>query len=228
MAGSANEHGSGVWLSMSAIAERAKMSAKEVRSCLGSMIERGLIGYGDQSEIPAQTRRDRRPIVYDILVPASWYSPTALAAVNEARRSKGQPPLTSQTCGNAPCAERTAAEQSPRCGHRPDIAPAPLKTRRADHGLPRPKKDAEKSIGVVYYIRRLDGAIKVGHSADLETRIRDLSRGHGHLVLLATEPGGWDLEQQRHRDFAGSRIGLREWFRPHDVLLRHIEGLVAA
>lgn len=79
---------------------------------------------------------------------------------------------------------------------------------------------------VVYYLSRADAAVKVGFSDDLAQRIVNLSRKHGKLALLGTEPGGWDLEQKRHQQFAEHRIKPRaEWFRPGATLLAHVETL---
>lgn len=87
--------------------------------------------------------------------------------------------------------------------------------RRAVHGT-----------SVVYYMRRTDGDIKIGFSANLGVRARNLARQHGTLTLLATEPGGLDMEQHRHREFGVLRISPnREWFRPGRTLLLHILGL---
>lgn len=142
MADEADEDGCGVWLSVPTIAERGKMSDREARDCVKALLERGLIGYGDQDEVPARIRRDRRPVCYDLLIPVSWYSAQVLARVNRFRRDKGRESLTSQGCGRESCASRPATARGPRCPHRPDIAPPPPKKRRSDLGKPRPKKDA--------------------------------------------------------------------------------------
>lgn len=79
---------------------------------------------------------------------------------------------------------------------------------------------------VVYYLRRMDAAVKIGFSAHLARRIKKLTDEHGELVVLATEPGGWHEEQDRHRLFGHLRVTpTREWFWPGAELLAHIESL---
>jgi hypothetical protein len=83
---------------------------------------------------------------------------------------------------------------------------------------------------VVYYLRRrADQAVKIGFTASLPKRVRVLSRDHGPLDLLATEPGGWHLEHKRHEQFNRWRIDPdREWFRPGAPILRHVRILAAS
>jgi hypothetical protein len=88
------------------------------------------------------------------------------------------------------------------------------------------RRPARRPEPVVYYLRRGNGDIKVGHSTNLTDRVRRLRFDHGPLGLLATEPGTGRLERQRHADFAGLRQE-GEWFRPGHSLLRHIEMLAS-
>jgi excisionase family DNA binding protein len=69
---------------------------------------------------------------------------------------------------------------------------------------------------VVYYIRFGD-RIKIGTTVNLVSRLGNLP----HDQLLATEPGGVNLEGLRHAQFAEHRI-RGEWFRPAPELLAHI------
>lgn len=80
---------------------------------------------------------------------------------------------------------------------------------------------------VVYYLRRANGDIKIGYSAQLPVRVATLTRTHGLLDLLGTEPGDWRLEYERHLQFRSSRADGpgQEWFRPAPELLLHIERL---
>ncbi len=41
------------------------------------------------------------------------------------------------------------------------------------------------------------------------------------VLLLANEPGGLELERQRHQEFKGSRV-QGEWFRKTPALLGHV------
>lgn len=59
------------------------------------------------------------------------------------------------------------------------------------------------------------GPVKIGHSADVPARIRQLEAHYGRpLALLATLPGGLEEEQAIHRRFAHLRLGRTEQFRP--------------
>lgn len=74
----------------------------------------------------------------------------------------------------------------------------------------------------VYYIR-IANQIKIGWTTDLKQRFSSI----GGEELLATEPGGFQLEQMRHKQFGSARIYRnREWFRPEPDLMSHIDMLV--
>lgn len=85
-----------------------------------------------------------------------------------------------------------------------------------DHGKddrwdPRPDPDP-----VVYYLR-LGNRIKIGFS----TNVRKRASGLGVEEILATEPGSFELEKQRHREFVEYRV-THEWFEQGPRLLEHI------
>jgi hypothetical protein len=95
-------------------------------------------------------------------------------------------------------------------------------------GRPSVHPAAQLSRSVVYYLRRPTGPIKIGFSAFLSRRLKKLTSEHGELLVLATEPGGWNEEQARHKRFDHLRINPnREWFRSGADLLAHIETLAA-
>lgn len=75
--------------------------------------------------------------------------------------------------------------------------------------------------GMVYYAR-IGDYIKIGFSIRLRNRLATLRVDE----LLAVEPGGPELERERHREFTAERIDLRrENFRPSDRLTEHIAAL---
>jgi len=84
--------------------------------------------------------------------------------------------------------------------------------------LPRPVYKRDQSV--VYYIQEHDGYIKIGFSADLRQRLANLRLSHKEV--LATEPGGRELEKMRHEEFAHLRIGRWEKFAAADELRSHI------
>lgn len=100
------------------MANRTKIDPKTVLRTLQALEKRKLIAKGNQAAA-AYLRRDRRPVVYDLLIPYDWFP--NIERINKERAEKGKPPLTSQS--------------------RPAIASAPDKTRRSDLGKKRPKKD---------------------------------------------------------------------------------------
>jgi hypothetical protein len=84
-------------------------------------------------------------------------------------------------------------------------------------------------VSRVYYIRcgGAGGLIKIGKAVDPRKRLSQLQTGSGEtLSLLAVEPGGLDVERQRHRQFRAYRV-RGEWFRADPALIEHIEALKA-
>lgn len=81
---------------------------------------------------------------------------------------------------------------------------------------PRPFKQPERTA-VVYYIRFGD-RIKIGTTMDIGTRLQALP----HEELLLTEPGSYELEGKRHRQFNRHLIAGREWFEAAPELLDFI------
>lgn len=64
---------------------------------------------------------------------------------------------------------------------------------------------------------------KIGTTTNLPQRLDSLRAQPGDL--LATEPGGFDVERRRHQEFAEERFGRREDFAASDRLLAHIARL---
>lgn len=79
---------------------------------------------------------------------------------------------------------------------------------------------AWKAPGVqwVYFAER-DGLVKIGYSADVERRMRQLG-----ARLLLVLPGGESIESWMHRQFAAYNAH-GEWFHPGLELVALIEGL---
>lgn len=79
---------------------------------------------------------------------------------------------------------------------------------------------------VVYYVTRIDkpGLIKIGTTKDLRQRVAALGARGRTVNLVATEPGGRDVERQRHLEFSRLRVE-GEWFTYAAALIVHIHGL---
>jgi hypothetical protein len=74
---------------------------------------------------------------------------------------------------------------------------------------------------LVYYVRR-DWLIKIGTTTHFRQRMSALDVDE----VLAVEPGSYDLEDQRHEQFAADRFS-GDWFRPSAALLAHASALRA-
>jgi hypothetical protein len=72
---------------------------------------------------------------------------------------------------------------------------------------------------VVYYVHR-GNRIKIGTTTVGEKRWNTWGG-----ALLTTEPGGRELEHERHERFAAARIGTSEWFQATPQLLAWIATL---
>lgn len=119
MADEADEAGCGVYLATATIADDIKCSEKTVQRRLDAMLERKLIGLGDQ-RLAQHIRADRRPVVYDLLIPAKVFGD--LERTNKRRADKGLPPITPE--------------------NRPEQAPPSaddMRSKRNDTGKPRRK-----------------------------------------------------------------------------------------
>lgn len=151
----------------------------------------------DTPENPWRMRRA------DPLDPPSWWNlPTAMLLARHGPVTEVQPITQADT---------DSLLEEPR-----RLVPTPLETGGCN----------PKGGRTVYYLRREDGAIKIGFSADLNKRMATLAKEFGPLELLATEPGGYAAELKRHRQFHRFRVTIhQEWFRPAPELLEHIENL---
>lgn len=123
LAEKADSDGCSAFPAILTIAERTKVDEQTVRRRLQSMERRGLLGKGNQAAA-AYLRKDRRPTVYDLLIPAEWFP--NLARINKERAEKGKPPITAE--------------------NRPSLSPAPSKTTRKDKGSRRPRKPSGRGI----------------------------------------------------------------------------------
>ncbi|WP_043641368.1 helix-turn-helix domain-containing protein [Nonomuraea candida] len=119
------DDGTNSYKSKKTLAQAAMCDTKTVQKVQAALRERGLIASGDQSvakHIPA----NRRPHVYDLQIPYSWFSDAQMAQVNAERATRGLPPL--------------------QPADRPDLAPAPKRAARSDKGKAAPQR-RPKSLG---------------------------------------------------------------------------------
>lgn len=98
---------------------------------------------------------------------------------------------------------------------------AELRARRDERREQRRQQLAANSV--VYYIEVRPGVVKIGYTGNLKKRLMELRVSH--TALLAIEPGGRDVEQERHQWFAHVRIHAR---REDFDLAPEIQGHIAA
>jgi hypothetical protein len=85
---------------------------------------------------------------------------------------------------------------------------------------------AEKIASVVYFVRRGDGAVKVGFSTQFPNRLYMLRIAHGDLKVEAMCPGAQEIELACHHRLASERID-GEWFRGPQVEAMIVDMLAA-
>lgn len=95
-----------------------------------------------------------------------------------------------------------------------------LREARAIKTSPVPAK--RKPVDEVVYYIRVGHLIKIGYTGNLKNR---MGYYPPHAIILATEPGGRDLEQQRLRQFGGRMSDRSEWFYVTPELIAHINSL---
>jgi hypothetical protein len=158
----AKDDGRNAFLSKKSLANRALCDPKTAQRCLGSLRDRGLIAKGDQSAADYIDPR-YRPVVYDLLIPYSWYG-AKIERVNEDRAELGLGPLTPDA--------------------RPDIAPAPPRATRSDKGIANPNR-RPKSLGPRPDQDEQDMAGNVEPRGDSQSPLNDAARGDSQ-----SQPGG--------------------------------------
>lgn len=106
-----------------------------------------------------------------------------------------------------------------------DLALGVQRERQSQREQAKARRDAAYAgQSQVYYIR-IGDHIKIGYSTNLKQRISQLRLQQS--ALLATEPGGRELEKERHRQFSADRIiSNREDFDPSPRLMAHIDAVL--
>lgn len=86
-----------------------------------------------------------------------------------------------------------------------------------------PTEHPQPANPLVYYLTLSPTTVKIGTSKNLLLRLKGLRTDLQYV--LAVEPGGHELEAQRHRQFAAERLSRREDFRVSELLQQHINWL---
>ncbi|MFI6006813.1 hypothetical protein ACIA98_41885 [Streptomyces sp. NPDC051366] len=106
------------------LAAAARVDAKTAGRKCRAMESRGILRRQTkhQSRVWLSIPKEQRPVIWEVMIPAEWWSAAQLESINEQRAGLGRPALTPES--------------------RPALAPAPPKKARADKGVKRPKKTA--------------------------------------------------------------------------------------
>ncbi len=80
---------------------------------------------------------------------------------------------------------------------------------------------------VVYYLGDpVSQLVKIGTTTKLRQRIKKIRMNRPRVLLLATEPGGYEVESQRHGEYQKLRVDLgtgeKEWFLRDPLLMAHV------
>lgn len=110
MAHRSEDDGTRVYVSVETMAEYCMCNERTIQRTLRAFEERGVIVEGDQRHV-AHLPADRRPVVYDLMVPAESYPADGLRKINQERIKNNLPPLTPQNRPPLPDAE---ASRKPR------------------------------------------------------------------------------------------------------------------
>lgn len=86
------------------------------------------------------------------------------------------------------------------------------------------KQTADQAKQHVVYYLQIGPHLKIGYTGNLKQRLRDYPITRR---LLAYEPGGEQLEAERHREFGEYLDVGNEWFKPGPKLIDHVNRLRA-
>ena len=124
LAEKADSDGCAAFPARSTVAKRTTVDPKTVQRTLNGLAARKLIGPGDP-KAAEYIRADRRPPVWDLMIPYDWFP--NIDRINKERAERGKPALTRQ--------------------NRPPIVPPPAKKTRSDKGKRRPQEQVAEHEG---------------------------------------------------------------------------------
>lgn len=76
----------------------------------------------------------------------------------------------------------------------------------------------------IYFIQRADGLIKIGYSSNLASRLDQIRKSHGDVVVLKVINGDQRREREIHYQFDQHRE-YGEWFRPDTAVVDAINAI---
>lgn len=120
--------GCNCYRSFPTLARVARVDERTAMRKVKAMTERGLLRLqkGPKPKSWLKLPRGKRPVVREVMVPASFWSAVQLEEINAQRADRGREPITAE--------------------NRPDLGDAPPKRVRADKGKPNPKRSRKKKV----------------------------------------------------------------------------------
>lgn len=182
--------GCNCYRSFATLARVARVDRRTAMRKVQAMTDRGVLR--DQKDPPPQSwyalPADKRPVVREAMIPASFWSKVQLEEINEQRVTRGRAPI--------------------RAANRPDLGEAPPKKARADKGVPNPKRSKKKTggeRGVSQTPAPEQSGVSLSHLAEgLEDTSRGVSESPNLLIAPSSSPSppapAADVPQQRKEE----------------------------
>lgn len=186
LAEKADSDGCAAFPSRKTVARRTTVVEKTVQRTLALLVQRGLIAKGDQ-RAAQYLRADRRPTVYDLMIPYEWFP--NIERINKERAERGRPPLTPES--------------------RPPITAAPEKVRRSDAGKPRTKKSPSSDDARGDTESPRETGDSNSHGGTVSPKRGDSQSRTGGLVVPRTSPMNQSTEPAPDAPSARSALDAR-------------------
>lgn len=198
----ANDDGTDAFPSRAKLAEQAGCHVKSVQKVLGTFRDRGLIAPGNQRA--AEYIRDgSRPVVYDLLIPAVWYSADQLAVVNKGRAEMGRGPVTADN--RPPQGESHAPATG---GNREPETPATVGNRErqvpATAGNPESETPGRGSVRLPEHVLKREPVLK---EKDTPRQRGDACEADGLFTVEAPDP-----PHASRSNGIGEPAGFADWY----------------
>lgn len=179
LAEKADSDGCSAFPARATVAQRTTVDPRTVQRTIKDLAARKLIGPGNP-KVAEYIRADRRPPVWDLLIPYGWFP--NVERINKERAEKGKAPITAE--------------------NRPPIASPPTKAIRSDKGKKRAKAQAEtaETVGPTTPEERGDSKSPrpvvppSGHGETLNPERGDSQSETGRLQVSRTSTYEPDLE----------------------------------
>ena len=204
--------GCNCYRSFATLARVARVDRRTAMRKVQAMTDRGILR--EQKDPPPQSwydlPADKRPVVREAMIPASFWSKVQLAEINESRADRGRAPINAE--------------------NRPSLAEAPPKKTRADKGVPNPKRSKKKNTsgerGVSKTPAPEPSGVSNSHLAGgLEDTSRGVSESPNPLMGPSDVPSSSSAEVQDITNEAVTKEPKKRTSKPQDR--EHAKTLIA-